>query len=248
MLPSSPSTSGKTSTAMLEVSGLVTRYGAVEALRGVSLEVREGELVCLLGANGAGKSTLLKSIVGLLMPARGRVAFEGRDITGRAPEAILRAGIALVPERRRVFGALTVRDNLLLGGYAQPRPAAELGHVESLFPVLRIRARQLAGTLSGGEQQMLAIGRALMGRPRLLLCDEPSLGLAPLITREILRLLAELPARGTTVLLVEQNARLALGLARRAYVLETGTITLEGPAAALRQNAELKAAYLGGRG
>ncbi|HEX3179105.1 MAG TPA: ABC transporter ATP-binding protein [Methylomirabilota bacterium] len=233
---------------MLEVSGLVTRYGAVEALRGVSLEVREGELVCLLGANGAGKSTLLKSIVGLLMPARGRVAFEGRDITGRAPEAILRAGIALVPERRRVFGALTVRDNLLLGGYAQPRPAAELGHVESLFPVLRIRARQLAGTLSGGEQQMLAIGRALMGRPRLLLCDEPSLGLAPLITREILRLLAELPARGTTVLLVEQNARLALGLARRAYVLETGTITLEGPAAALRQNAELKAAYLGGRG
>jgi branched-chain amino acid transport system ATP-binding protein len=232
---------------MLEVRDVVTRYGAVEALRGVSLDVREGELVCLIGANGAGKSTLLKSIVGLLTPARGRVVFEGTDITGRAPDAMLRAGIALVPERRRVFGALTVRDNLLLGAYAVPHgtPSA-LNEVERLFPVLRTRAGQLAGTLSGGEQQMLAIGRALMGRPRLLLCDEPSLGLAPLVTQEIIKLLAELPARGTTVLLVEQNARLALRLARRAYVLETGTITLEGPAAALLENAELKAAYLGG--
>jgi branched-chain amino acid transport system ATP-binding protein len=232
---------------MLEVRDVVTRYGAVEALRGVSLDVREGELVCLLGANGAGKSTLLKSIVGLLAPARGRVVFGGADITGRAPDAILRAGIALVPERRRVFGALTVRDNLLLGAYARPRGStAGLAEVERLFPVLRARARQLAGTLSGGEQQMLAIGRALMGRPRLLLCDEPSLGLAPLITQEIMRLLAELPTRGTTVLLVEQNARLALRIARRAYVLETGTITLEGSARELLENAELKAAYLGG--
>jgi branched-chain amino acid transport system ATP-binding protein len=234
---------------MLEVRDVVTRYGAVEALRGVSLDVREGELVCLLGANGAGKSTLLKSIVGLLAPARGRVVFEGADITARSPEAILRAGIALVPERRRVFGALTVRDNLLLGGYALPRRSgatAGLEEVERLFPVLRARAGQLAGTLSGGEQQMLAIGRALMGRPRLLLCDEPSLGLAPLVTQEIVRLLAELPARGTTVLLVEQNARLALRIARRAYVLETGIITLEGLARDLLENDELKAAYLGG--
>jgi branched-chain amino acid transport system ATP-binding protein len=231
---------------MLEVRDVVTRYGASEALRGVSLDVREGELVCLIGGNGAGKSTLLKSIVGLLTPARGRVVFEGVDVTGRAPDAILRAGVALVPERRRVFGALTVRDNLLLGGYALPRAEAGLEEVERLFPVLRARARQLAGTLSGGEQQMLAIGRALMGRPRLLLCDEPSLGLAPLVTQEIIKLLAELPARGTTVLLVEQNARLALRIARRAYVLETGTITLEGPARDLLENQELKTAYLGG--
>ena len=234
---------------MLEVRDVVTRYGAVEALRGVSLDVREGELVCLLGGNGAGKSTLLKSIVGLLAPARGRVVFEGADITGRPPDAILRAGIALVPERRRVFGALTVRDNLRLGGYALPRgsaAAAGLEEIERLFPVLRARAGQLAGTLSGGEQQMLAIGRALMGRPRLLLCDEPSLGLAPLVTQEIMRLLAELPGRGTTVLLVEQNARLALRIAQRAYVLETGTITLEGPVRDLLENDALKAAYLGG--
>jgi len=231
---------------LLEVTDVVTRYGAVEALRGVSLSVRAGELVCLLGANGAGKSTLLKSIVGLLPPARGRVVFEGVDVTGRSPDVILRAGIALVPERRRVFGALSVRDNLLLGGYAQPRADAGLEEIQQLFPVLRARASQLAGTLSGGEQQMLAIGRALMGRPRLLLCDEPSLGLAPLVTQEIMRLLAALPARGTTVLLVEQNAGMALRIAQRGYVLETGMITLEGPAADLLGNAELKAAYLGG--
>ena len=231
---------------MLEVTDVVTRYGAVEALRGVSLSVRAGELVCLLGANGAGKSTLLKSIVGLLPPARGRVVFEGVDVTGRSPDLNLRAGFALVPERRRVFGALSVRYNLLLGGYAQPRADAGLEEVQQLFPVLRARASQLAGTLSGGEQQMLAIGRALMGRPRLLLCDEPSLGLAPLVTQEIMRLLAALPARGTTVLLVEQNAGMALRIAQRGYVLETGMITLEGPAADLLGNAELKAAYLGG--
>ena len=240
------STSARRRTALLEVTDVVTRYGAVEALRGVSLSVRAGELVCLLGANGAGKSTLLKSIVGLLPPARGRVVFEGVDVTGRSPDVILRAGIALVPERRRVFGALSVRDNLLLGGYAQPRADAGLEEVQQLFPVLRARASQLAGTLSGGEQQMLAIGRALMGRPRLLLCDEPSLGLAPLVTQEIMRLLAALPARGTTVLLVEQNAGMALRIAQRGYVLETGMITLEGPAADLLGNAELKAAYLGG--
>ena len=238
---------------MLEVRDLVARYGAVDALRGVSLEVRAGELVSLLGANGAGKSTLLKSIVGLLAPAAGRVVLDGRDVTGGAPDDILRAGIALVPERRRVFGALTVRDNLVLGAYALPRSRAFRGQVSDgldevhrLFPVLRERARQLAGTLSGGEQQMLAIGRALMSRPRLLLCDEPSLGLAPKVMQEIMRLLGALPARGTTVLLVEQNARAALRIADRGYVLETGKMTLEGGAASLLANDELRAAYLGG--
>jgi branched-chain amino acid transport system ATP-binding protein len=235
------------------VHDLVARYGAVEALRGVSLAVRRGELVALLGANGAGKSTLLKTIVGLLGAVRGRVIFEGLDITGRGPEEVLRAGIALVPERRRVFGSLPVRDNLLLGAYARSRDRAfarqvedGLDEVHQLFPVLRERGSQLAGTLSGGEQQMLAIGRALMSRPRLLLCDEPSLGLAPLVIHEIMRLLQALRQRGTTVLLVEQNARVALRAADRGYVLETGRVTLQGPARALLENAELRAAYLGG--
>jgi branched-chain amino acid transport system ATP-binding protein len=235
------------------VHDLVARYGAVEALRGVSLAVRRGELVALLGANGAGKSTLLKTIVGLLGAVRGRVIFEGLDITGRGPEEVLRAGIALVPERRRVFGSLPVRDNLLLGAYARSRDRAfarqvedGLDEVHQLFPVLRERGSQLAGTLSGGEQQMLAIGRALMSRPRLLLCDEPSLGLAPLVIHEIMRLLQALRQRGTTVLLVEQNARVALRAADRGYVLETGRVTLQGPARALLDNAELRAAYLGG--
>jgi branched-chain amino acid transport system ATP-binding protein len=235
------------------VHDLVARYGAVEALRGVSLAVRRGELVALLGANGAGKSTLLKTIVGLLGAVRGRVIFEGLDITGRGPEEVRRAGIALVPERRRVFGSLPVRDNLLLGAYARSRDRAfarqvedGLDEVHQLFPVLRERGSQLAGTLSGGEQQMLAIGRALMSRPRLLLCDEPSLGLAPLVIHEIMRLLQALRQRGTTVLLVEQNARVALRAADRGYVLETGRVTLQGPARALLDNAELRAAYLGG--
>jgi branched-chain amino acid transport system ATP-binding protein len=238
---------------LLEVHDLVARYGAVEALRGVSLAVGRGELVTLLGANGAGKSTLLKAIVGLLGAASGRVVFEGVDITGRSPDDVLRAGIALVPERRRVFGSLPVRDNLLLGAYALERGRAfarqvaeGLEQVHHLFPVLRERGGQFAGTLSGGEQQMLAIGRALMGRPRLLLCDEPSLGLAPLVVQEIMRLLRALRERGTTVLLVEQNARVALRAADRGYVLETGRVTLQGPARALLENAELRAAYLGG--
>jgi branched-chain amino acid transport system ATP-binding protein len=238
---------------LLEVTDLVARYGAVEALRGVSLAVRPGELVTLLGANGAGKSTLLRAVVGLLAAARGRVFFEGEEITGRAPDDILRAGIALVPERRRVFGGLPVRDNLLLGAYALPRGRGftrqveeGLDEVQQLFPVLRERRAQLAGTLSGGEQQMLAIGRALMSRPRLLLCDEPSLGLAPLVVQEIMRLLRALRDRGTTVLLVEQNARVALRAADRGYVLETGAVAVEGSARALLENDELRAAYLGG--
>jgi branched-chain amino acid transport system ATP-binding protein len=238
---------------LLEVRGLSARYGAVAALRDVSLDVRAGELVALIGANGAGKSTLLRTIAGLMTPTAGRVALEGRDVTGQPPEAILRAGIALVPERRRVFADLTVLDNLELGGYALPRGRdfrrrldAGVDDAYRLFPVLHRRREQLAGTLSGGEQQMLAIGRALMSRPRLLLCDEPSLGLAPLIVQEIMRLLAALREAGTTILLVEQNARMALRAADRAYVLETGSVVLVGSGAELLDNDELKAAYLGG--
>jgi branched-chain amino acid transport system ATP-binding protein len=238
---------------LLEVSGLSARYGPVHALRDVSLDVRAGEVVALIGANGAGKSTLLRTIAGLLAPTAGRVAVDGRDVTGRAPEALLRAGVALVPERRRIFGDLTVLDNLELGGYALPRGrdfasrlAAGVEAAYDRFPVLRQRSRQLAGTLSGGEQQMLAIGRALMTGPRLLLCDEPSLGLAPLVVQEIMRLLAALRAAGTTILLVEQNARLALRFADRAYVLEVGRVALSGASADLLADDQLKAAYLGG--
>ena len=229
------------------------RYGAVAALRDVSLEVRAGELVALIGANGAGKSTLLRAIAGLVAPAAGRVTLDGRDVTGQAPEAMIRAGVALVPERRRVFAPLTVLDNLELGGYALPRgrdfrSRLEAGVEEAyrLFPVLRRRRDQLAGTLSGGEQQMLAIGRALMTRPRLLLCDEPSLGLAPLVVAEIMRLLSTLREAGTTILLVEQNARMALRFADRAYVLEVGSVVLSGAATDLLEDDQLKAAYLGG--
>jgi branched-chain amino acid transport system ATP-binding protein len=238
---------------LLEVTGLSARYGAVAALRDVSLEVRAGELVALIGANGAGKSTLLRAIAGLVAPTAGRVALDGRDVTGQAPEAMIRAGVALVPERRRVFAPLTVLDNLELGGYALPRgrdfrSRLEAGVEEAyrLFPVLRRRRDQLAGTLSGGEQQMLAIGRALMTRPRLLLCDEPSLGLAPLVVAEIMRLLSTLREAGTTILLVEQNARMALRSADRAYVLEVGSVVLSGAATDLLEDDQLKAAYLGG--
>ena len=235
------------------MTGLSARYGAVAALRAVSVEVRAGELVALIGANGAGKSTLLRAIAGLVAPTAGRVALDGRDVTGQAPEAMIRAGVALVPERRRVFAPLTVLDNLELGGYALPRgrdfrSRLEAGVEEAyrLFPVLRRRRDQLAGTLSGGEQQMLAIGRALMTRPRLLLCDEPSLGLAPLVVAEIMRLLSTLREAGTTILLVEQNARMALRSADRAYVLEVGSVVLSGAATDLLQDDQLKAAYLGG--
>ena len=238
---------------MLEVRGLSARYGAVAALRDVSLDVHAGELVALIGANGAGKSTLLRAIAGLVAPAAGRVALDGRDVTGQAPEAMIRAGVALVPERRRGFAPLTVLDNLELGGYALPRghdfrSRLEAGVEEAyrLFPVLRRRRDQLAGTLSGGEQQMLAIGRALMTRPRLLLCDEPSLGLAPLVVAEIMRLLSTLREAGTTILLVEQNARMALRSADRAYVLEVGSVVLSGAATDLLEDDQLKAAYLGG--
>jgi branched-chain amino acid transport system ATP-binding protein len=238
---------------MLEVRDLVTRYGAVEALRSVSLDVAAGEMVTLIGGNGAGKSTLLKTIAGLLAPSSGRIVLDGTSVHGRPPEALLRSGVALVPERRRVFAELTVRDNLVLGAYSlrradafRERLDARLAQTYALFPVLRERGTQLAGTLSGGEQQMLAIGRALMSGPRLLMCDEPSLGLAPLVTAEIMRLLARLRRDGTTVLLVEQNARAALKIADRAYVLETGQVTLAGRAADLLDDQAVRAAYLGG--
>jgi branched-chain amino acid transport system ATP-binding protein len=238
---------------LLEVSELVARYGSVEALRGVSLEVRAGEMVALIGANGAGKSTLLRSITGLLPPAGGRVRLDGRDLTSRPPEEILRAGIALVPERRRVFGGLTVLDNLQLGGYALPRGRGfherleeGIGEAYRLFPVLRQRRDQLAGTLSGGEQQMLAIARALMSRPRILLCDEPSLGLAPLVVREIFRIVRTINREeGVSVLLVEQNAAIALDLADHAYLLETGRVVMSGPSADLRRNDSVRRSYLG---
>jgi branched-chain amino acid transport system ATP-binding protein len=232
--------------ALLSVEGLEVRYGGVQALRGVGLEVQAGEIVALLGSNGAGKSTLLRTISGLARPSAGRVRLEGRDVTGRPPEAIVRLGCSHVPEGRRVFGNLSVLENLQMGGYARRGAEAEsLGRVFALFPRLRERLGQSAGTLSGGEQQMLAIGRALMAAPTLLLLDEPSLGLSPLLVQRIFAIVREINRQGTTVLLVEQNARQALRLARRAYVLETGELVLSGPAADLARDPRVREAYLG---
>ncbi len=236
---------------MLEVRDLVTRYGTVAAVQGVSLDVREGEIVCLIGPNGVGKTTTLLSIVGLVKPSSGEIRFQGRDLVRRPPERIVRMGIGLVPEGRWILAEMTVRENLLMGAYSRKDGKGQIDEdVEracDTFPILRQRARQLAGTLSGGEQQMLAIARALMARPRLLLMDEPSLGLAPLVIEEIFRVIRELHARGTTILLVEQNAHQALRIAHRAYVMEVGRIVLSGPAAELREHELLKKAYLGVR-
>jgi branched-chain amino acid transport system ATP-binding protein len=236
---------------MLEVDDLSVAYGAIHALKGVSLKVPEGSVVCLIGANGAGKTTLLRAISGLLTARHGRIRLRGRDITGLAPEAIVRLGISHIPEGRQNFAALSVRDNLLVGAYPRYRRArrgeiaASIDQVYRLFPVLRERERQLAGSLSGGEQQMLAIGRVLMARPQLVLLDEPSMGLAPVLVREILRRIEGLAREGTTVLLVEQNARAALRIAHYAYVIENGRITLEGKATGLADNEEVRQAYLG---
>jgi branched-chain amino acid transport system ATP-binding protein len=236
---------------MLVVTSVVTYYGSVQALKGVSLHVDQGEIVALIGANGAGKTTTLHTISGLLAPRRGRVEFEGRSIGGRPPERIVRAGVSQVPEGRQVFGALAVRDNLLLGAYQvrwrekRTHLHQQLERVYEMFPVLRERARQAAGTLSGGEQQMLAIGRALMGRPKLLLLDEPSLGLAPRMARTIFDAIPGFRQAGLTVLLVEQNARAALQIADRAYVMETGRIVMEGLAQELANQPEVQRAYLG---
>jgi branched-chain amino acid transport system ATP-binding protein len=232
---------------VLECEGLHVAYGRVGVLRGVSLTVRPDELVALIGPNGAGKSTTLKSIVGLLRPARGGVTFDGASLVGSDPADIVARGIALVPQGRMIFQTLTVRENLRLGAYRAAAGEVE-GRVErvlSAFPALAERLRQMGGTLSGGEQQMLAIARALMSNPTLLILDEPSTGLAPTMVESIFRTIQDLHRRGTMVLLVEQNAHIALELASRAYVLEQGSIVAEGPAAALRQDARVVAAYLG---
>jgi branched-chain amino acid transport system ATP-binding protein len=234
---------------LLELDGVVARYGAVEALHGISLEVGEGEIVSLLGANGAGKSTTLKTISGLLRPAAGDIRFDGRSIAGLDPEDVVELGIAHVPEGRRIFPGLTVADNLRLG--ATPRRARRAAierdaeEVLTIFPLLRGLAGKLGWTLSGGEQQMLAIARGLMAKPRLLLLDEPSLGLAPLVVKNVMETIARIARDGTTVLLVEQNAHLALQIAKRAYVLETGRVALSGQAADLLTNEDMRRAYLG---
>jgi branched-chain amino acid transport system ATP-binding protein len=234
---------------LLALEGVVARYGPVTALAGISLTVEAAEFVCLIGANGAGKSTTLKTISGLVPAAAGRIRFDGHDIHGLPAREILRRGIAHCPEGRRVFPYMTVDENLAMGAYLRRDHAgvtADLERVFAHFPILAERRRQPAGTLSGGEQQMLAIGRALMARPRLILFDEPSLGLAPTIVETVFSIIAGIQRDGTTVLMVEQNAYMALTLASRAYVLETGRIVLEGPAHALAENEHVRKAYLGG--
>lgn len=234
---------------MLELDRINVFYGAIHALSDISLRLDKGELLALLGANGAGKTTILRTISGLLTPRSGGIKFEGREMAALSPHRIVASGIIHVPEGRQIFGHLTVAENLMLGAYQrrdQGGIEADRQSVLELFPILRDRLKQVAGTLSGGEQQMLAIGRALMGRPRLLLLDEPSLGLSPLLTDLIFEVIQKLHQQGITILLVEQNAYHALEVADRAYVMETGRVKLEGPSAAMLQNPEVKEAYLGG--
>jgi len=236
---------------MLRVRSLRAGYGGVEVLKGVSLHVDEGEIVAIVGANGAGKSTLLGAVAGLLRPWSGSVLLAGRESAGEPAEQIAARGCVLVPEGRQIFPDLSVRDNLLLGAWLRVRREGrraidrEIAAMEAMFPVLAERREQAAGTLSGGEQQMLAIGRALMGRPSLLLLDEPSIGLAPLVVRSIFATVAELRRQGRTIMLVEQNARAALAVADRGYVMETGQVVLEGTAAELAANRDVQRAYLG---
>jgi branched-chain amino acid transport system ATP-binding protein len=235
--------------ALLEVEHLVARYGRVTALRDVSLTVDEGEVVTLIGANGAGKTTTLRAISGLLRPASGSIRFAGRDLTRVSPAEIVRAGVGHSPEGRRVFPRMTVRENLELGAYtrrAKPEIADDIERVLTIFSRLRERYEQKAGTMSGGEQQMLAMARALMSRPRLLLLDEPSLGLAPMLVQTIFAVIRDISANGTTILLIEQNARQALAIANRGYVLEVGRIAHAGSAQELQASDAVRAAYLGG--
>ncbi len=236
---------------MLEIKAISTFYGHIQALKEVSLEVQGGEIVSLVGANGAGKTTLLNSVSGIVPPRRGEILLNGQAITHLPAEKIVGMGISQVPERRQVFGELSVRDNLVLGGYLRLRRGKktavtqDIERVCEMFPILKERQNQLAGTLSGGEQQMLAIGRGLMAQPKVLLLDEPSLGLAPLLVREILDVLVNLREMGTTILLVEQNARAALEISDRGYVLETGSVVLSGKAQELITNEDVQKAYLG---
>lgn len=234
---------------MLEITDLHVHFGGIHAIKGVSLRVEQGEIVTLIGANGAGKTTTLRTVSGLKKPSQGRVSVEGQDITGLSAQARVKLGLGHVPEGRRVFPTMSVLENLELGAYLRRDRAAiasDLQGVFDRFPVLADRRKQNAGTLSGGEQQMLAMGRALMGRPRILLLDEPSMGLAPLLVQEIFDIVASINSTGTTILLVEQNANMALQVADRAYVMETGVIVLEGPAAELSKTEDIKRAYLGG--
>ncbi len=236
---------------MLRVRSLVTHYGGIQALKGVSLHVDKGEIVALVGANGAGKTTILNTICGMVPSSSGEVLFDGKPVTNTAPERLVRMGLSQVPEGRQVFAPMTVLDNLHLGAYQRSRSdkkrelKSDLDFIYGVFPILKERSKQQAGTLSGGEQQMLAIGRALMSRPKMLLLDEPSVGLAPLVVKEIFRVISRFRDLGTTVLLVEQNAKASLGIADRGYVLETGKIILEDSASELLQNKEVQRAYLG---
>jgi branched-chain amino acid transport system ATP-binding protein len=232
---------------MLEVEGLSSHYGRIPALRGIDLHVEEGELVALVGANGAGKTTLLRALSGVQPVSAGRVRFEGADITAAAPDRRVRLGIVQVPEGRQVFAPLSVEDNLRLGAYLRSKPEAAQGleRVYTMFPVLKQKRREPAGTLSGGQQQMLAMGRGLMALPRVLLLDEPSMGLAPKLVEEIFSCVRALKSAKTTIFLVDQNARAALAVADRAYVLETGRIVLSGSGAALLEDEQVKEAYLG---
>jgi branched-chain amino acid transport system ATP-binding protein len=234
--------------ALLEVKDVHTFYGNIEALKGVSIEVEEGECVTLIGSNGAGKSTTLRSISGLTPPRQGSIRFKDREISETPPQEIVSMGVALSPEGRHVFSRMTVFENLMLGAYLRRDESGIKGDLErvfSLFPRLKERERQKGGTMSGGEQQMLAIGRALMAQPTLLLLDEPSMGIAPILVERIYETIAEINKQGTTILLVEQNANFALDVSKRAYVLETGAVTLSDKSESLRENAEVQRAYLG---
>ncbi len=234
---------------MLKVENLVVSYGMIEAIKGISFEVNDGEIVTLIGANGAGKTTTMQTISGLLKPASGSITLDGVELTKVPAHKIVTFGLAQVPERRRVFTQQSVEDNLLLGAYTRKDKDGiqkDLEDVYEWFPRLKERKKQLAGTLSGGEQQMLAMGRALMAKPKIMLLDEPSMGLSPLLVKEIFHIIEEINKKGTTILLVEQNAKMALGIANRAYVLETGKITLEGTGDELASDPRVQKAYLGG--
>ena len=246
MSEASDNGNGAAPESLLRLDAVDTFYGQIHILQGLSLQVMAGELVCLLGGNASGKSTTLKTVLGIVQPRNGSVYFEGEDVTSRSTSYRIGKGIAIVPENRRLFGPMTVLENLEMGAYLHGKGAKEdFDRVYELFPLLHERRSQLAGTLSGGEQQMVAMGRALMGRPKLLLMDEPSMGLAPILVERIYETVAEINKQGTTILLVEQNANFALEYSSRGYVLETGTIALADKSAALRENPDVQKAYLG---